>query len=86
MVSEVREALTLANPPQMLTEQVFNAGLRTYLSAFVYSTTTEDDLFFHLEVICTIHCCHIFPFQRQLPQPLGSGQRQGDPRAALERA
>ena len=42
-----------AHPPQILTERVFNAGLRTYLSAFAYGTTTEDDLFFHLEVICT---------------------------------
>jgi len=34
---------------EILTEQVFNAGLRTYLATFAYSTTTEDDLFFHLE-------------------------------------
>jgi len=38
---------------EILTEQVFNAGLRSYLSAFAYATTTEDDLFFHLEAAAT---------------------------------
>merc|ERR1712192_17603 len=38
---------------EILSEQVFNAGLRSYLSAFAYATTTEDDLFFHLEAAAT---------------------------------
>ena len=36
--------------PQILTDPVFTAGLSTYLAAFSYSSTTEDDLFLHLEV------------------------------------
>ena len=74
-----------AHPPQILTERVFNAGLRTYLSAFAYGTTTEDDLFFHLEVSSSHHCCHLLLLSRQQPQSLVSGQSQGDPKAALER-
>merc|ERR1719400_825936 len=33
----------------ILTEEAFTAGLSSYLAAFAYSSTTEDDLFFHLE-------------------------------------
>jgi aminopeptidase N len=33
---------------QILTEPAFTAGLTTYLAAFAYSTTTEEDLFLHL--------------------------------------
>lgn len=34
---------------EILTDEVFTAGLSTYLAAFSYSSTTEDDLFLHLE-------------------------------------
>lgn len=33
---------------QILTEPAFTAGLTTYLAAFAYQTTTEEDLFLHL--------------------------------------
>ena len=39
------------NPPiQILTEDVFTTGLSSYLVAFAYNSTTEDNLFFYLEV------------------------------------
>ena len=53
MVSEVPlipNLHLLCLPFQILTEEAFTAGLSSYLAAFAYSSTTEDDLFFHLEV------------------------------------
>merc|ERR1719400_439781 len=34
---------------EILTEEAFTAGLSSYLATFAYSSTTEDDLFFHFE-------------------------------------
>ena len=80
MVSEVPLIPNLL-PFQILTEEAFTAGLSSYLAAFAYSSTTEDDLFFHLEVT--------FRWQqtifRKLPWKLGPGPSQGVRRAVLGR-
>ena len=62
---------------QILTEEAFTAGLSSYLAAFAYSSTTEDDLFFHLEVTF----CWQQTIFRKLPWKLGPGPSQGVRRA-----
>ena len=54
MMSEVGCPVSQSPPTflffQILTEEVFTTALSSYLATFAYSTATEDDLFFHLEV------------------------------------
>ena len=86
MVSEVGRDLMASPPaPQILTDEVFTAGLSTYLAAFSYSSTTEDDLFLHLEVACFTCKSLLYTCTRRRPWRGGRGRRRAGPPAAWGR-
>ena len=73
----------LSSPPQppplpssqMLTNSAFTTALSAYLSAFSYSSTTEDDLFLYLEVWSLLFLLHSPPGSLPGSRFLAPGRR-----------
>ena len=70
---------------QILTEEAFTAGLSSYLAAFAYSSTIEDDLFFHLEVTFYLEVAFSLAvnYFQEAAMEIGTWPQPGGPQGSL---